>query len=146
MDNLYEFLLESNKIEGIETVTPGEIIAAEKFLALSELTIEDVVEYVSITAPGARLRDKRGMDVRVGNYLPSRGDPRIRLMLETLLEHINSKMITPFKAHLAYESLHPFMDGNGRSGRLIWLWMMKKAPLGFLHEFYYQTLREEDRR
>jgi Fic family protein len=40
------------------------------------------------------------------------------------------------------------MDGNGRSGRAIWLWQMLRqeggAPLGFLHHFYYQTLEAQD--
>ena len=45
-----------------------------------------------------------------------------------------------------YETLHPFMDGNGRSGRILWAWQMIEhniAPglsLGFLHAYYYQTL------
>ena len=38
-------------------------------------------------------------------------------------------------------SNHPFTDGNGRSGRALWLWQMNNhAPFGFLHTFYYQTL------
>ena len=44
------------------------------------------------------------------------------------------------ETHVRYELLHPFLDGNGRSGRALWLWLMGQAPLGFLHTFYYQTL------
>jgi hypothetical protein len=40
----------------------------------------------------------------------------------------------------------PTTDGNGRSGRALWLWCMRgRAPLGFLHQFYYQTLGAAER-
>ena len=49
------------------------------------------------------------------------------------------------RGQCAYEMLHPFMDGNGRSGRALWAWMMLRLgqdpfALLFLHRFYYQTL------
>jgi len=141
-NSVFQFLLESNKIERINKVSEQEITAALHFLNLEELSIEDVEKFVSITAPTAVLRDKLGSDVMVGDYLPPRGNPRIRLLLSTLLEQINTGELDAFHAHIHYEYLHPFTDGNGRSGRLIWLWQMKDAPLGFLHTFYYQTLRE----
>ncbi len=53
--------------------------------------------------------------------------------------------LSPFEAHVAYEKSHPFMDGNGRSGRAIWAWMMQREGLDpyslqFLHRWYYQSL------
>jgi hypothetical protein len=51
----------------------------------------------------------------------------------------------PLEAHVRYETLHPFTDGNGRTGRALWYWMMvgsSRADLGFLHAFYYQTLKK----
>ena len=51
---------------------------------------------------------------------------------------------SPFAVHVAYENLHPFMNGNGRSGRALWLWHMggiEKVPLGFLRTWYYQSLQ-----
>ena len=54
---------------------------------------------------------------------------------------------TCFEAHVAYETLHPFTDGNGRSGRALWAKHMLAdgqdgywLERGFLHTFYYQSL------
>lgn len=56
----------------------------------------------------------------------------------------NSGRDGAYRCHVVYETLHPFTDGNGRSGRAVWLrqmgWIVR-APLGFLHHFYYQTLQ-----
>jgi Fic family protein len=51
----------------------------------------------------------------------------------------------PWVMHVEFEKLHPFMDGNGRTGRAIWVWHMlrcgrKPFEISFLHRFYYQTL------
>lgn len=51
----------------------------------------------------------------------------------------------PFQMHNKFVHLHPFMDGNGRSGRAIWARQMINHMgydfnPGFLHVFYYQTL------
>jgi hypothetical protein len=55
-----------------------------------------------------------------------------------LIRRINVRDIGPYPAHIRYEKLHPFMDGNGRSGRAIWALMMRgRDPfsLPFLHRW-----------
>jgi Fic family protein len=147
---LKQFLEESNMIEGIfEPIVPRQLMFAEAFLALDEITVGDLETIVNILQPGARLRKNFGENVRVGRYSPMPGGPKVEETLKflalTIREPLNPKgdPREAYKVHQMYESLHPFTDGNGRSGRLLWLWMMggiDKAPLGFLHHWYYQSL------
>lgn len=146
--NIYTFVTESNRIEGIyRAPTSEEVSATESFICLEELTINDLVQLVAVYQPNAELRSRKGLDVRVGNHIAPRGGNDIQLKLREILSLANRRIHTPHYLHLDYENLHPFTDGNGRSGRALWLWCMRgDAPLGFLHTFYYQTLAENPRR
>jgi hypothetical protein len=144
---LEDFVTESNRIEGLGPAQPHEVQAHVDYLALPALTTEALERFVArITVPVAKLRAHRGMDVVVGHHRPPLGGARIVSDLRALLFLVNTHEIPAYDAHHQYETLHPFMDGNGRSGRLLWLWMMggiQKVPLGFLHTWYYQSLEAE---
>ena len=143
---LKRFVAESNRIEGItRRPTEAEVAAHETLLALDEITIADLEAFVGVVAPGKPLRRLPGMDVRVGRYIAPPGGPQIEEQLGMLLASARAR--NAHQVHISYEKLHPFMDGNGRSGRAIWLWMMFRGwddpyalQRGFLHSFYYQTL------
>lgn len=146
MITLLHFVRESNRIEGIHREpTEAEINAHRWFLTLSEPKTRDLERFVE-TVAGASLRDREGRNVRVGLHYPPPGHREMGLWLEDLLEAAFVKGADDALAtHVRYEKLHPFMDGNGRSGRVLWAWQMRHEgqdpfALPFLQRFYYQTL------
>lgn len=148
---LGRFVAESNRIEGItRPPTPEEITAhAELLRADSPAPLLAVLQhFVSVVQPGAVLRDREGLNVRIGSHYPPPGGLAIPIALTALL--INSQHGgDPYLIHRAYQNLHPFTDGNGRSGRALWLRTMggpARVPLGFLHTWYYQSLSDGDRK
>ena len=146
--SLTDFIRESNRIEGIHRdPLESEIVAHEELLELHQVQISDIEHFVSTIQPRARLRINPGDNVMVGSYMPPPGDISIKTRLEDILRDMYASMLScnhrhAHKLHHQYECLHPFTDGNGRSGRALWLWCHNSyAPLGFLHQWYYDTLK-----
>ena len=102
-----------------------------------------------------------GSGPNAGNavYVPPRGDGVVKKKLDNLLEFVNDDdniKIDPLLkmaiAHFQFEVIHPFRDGNGRTGRVFNIhYLVKKGLLDlpilylsrYIHQYkdtYYSTL------
>lgn len=146
MSDLFEFVRESNRIEGIRRApSDAEMDAHMKLLSYDDLDVNDMEAFVAVIAPEHELRRKMGVNVRVGNHIAPLGGDKVVIDLDRIL--VDAGNGDPYLIHQRYEYLHPFTDGNGRSGRALWLWMHNRAGnldlalgLGFLHNWYYESL------
>lgn len=136
--DLHRFVAESNRIENIHVIRIEEVAELERFMALPKITIAELERFVAVIQPDAKLRVKPGMNVFVGSYVPPPGGIVVKTKLLELLADLNN--MDSYTAHIRYEMIHPFTDGNGRSGRALWAWMYRDISLGFLHRWYYQSL------
>lgn len=137
----YRFVDESLKIEGINRgPSNDELLEYHRFMSLYKISIKELESFIGIYEPRARLRDKVGLNVRVGLFSPPPGGPKIRIALTRLLSQVSTGQLTAYEAYCKYEKLHPFTDCNGRTGRMIWQWIRRAEHLTFLYMFHYQSL------
>lgn len=92
----------------------------------------------------------RTIRVRVGPYVPPPPAEVSGLMFE-LLEWWNgdSKKLSPVLTsgimHYRFEAIHPFADGNGRTGRALALWELYRRGFDTHHVFSVDEFYWEDR-
>lgn len=126
----------------------------EKNAALEAIRHDDVLELHRILAGEVMDQGEAGryrtMGVRVGDYLPPPADAVSGLMFE-LLEWWNtaatklSPVLSSAILHHRFESIHPFADGNGRTGRALSLWELYRRGFDTHHIFSVDEFYWEDR-
>ena len=126
----------------------------EKHAAKKRLTHEDMFKLHAII--GGQVMDQgeagsyRTMRVRVGQFVPPPPEDVSGLMFE-LLEWWNkeSQALSPVLSsaivHYRFEAIHPFADGNGRTGRALALWELYRRGFDTHHIFSVDEFYWEDR-
>lgn len=126
-----EFLRESNKIEGVydEDSLKQARYAFEYLMKQKVLTIGVILKTHKILMLHQSLQpDEKGYfrrcEVRIGNryglnYVLVPAEIQMKFCFETM----RAEPPPDWKAlHILYEKIHPFVDGNGRTGRMFMNW------------------------
>lgn len=138
----------------------GQIVEEKKFLATNDFI--KIQGELAVTAKGIRKTTGTHLkNDRTGKvyYTPPVGETRIRDLLHNLEIFMNTRdeevdpLIKMALIHYQFEAIHPFYDGNGRTGRIImplYLELSKKTRYPFLFisgyilkhkDEYYKLLR-----
>ena len=141
-----EFLIENNAIEGVrDPVMLNQAKHAWLWLMeQEELTISVVLKlHKLLMLKDQTLRpNERGYLREVPVYVAGKeklDHNFIHEFLDTWCYTTNhlATVLNPIALHVAYEHIHPFVDGNGRTGRMLLNWTRLKLtdePLLIIHE------------
>lgn len=126
----------------------------EKNAAKPTLRHDDILELHRILAGEVMDQGEAGsyrtISVRVGDYRPPPPEAVSGLMFE-LLEWWNqgarelSPVLSSAILHYRFEAIHPFADGNGRTGRALALWELYRRGFDTHHIFAVDEYYWEDR-
>jgi Fic family protein len=125
----------------------------EKNAQLSAITHSKVLKLHRIMAGEVMDQGTAGqyrtIRVRVGSYVAPSPE-RVRPMMSDLLEWWNKReQISPILSaaivHHQFETIHPFADGNGRTGRMLSLWELYRRGFDNHHIFSIDEFYWEDR-
>ncbi|MBX2966164.1 MAG: Fic family protein [Cyclobacteriaceae bacterium] len=167
-DELYKSLVADRKVEnsatkevlsykealwlGLEQLKKKPFITTNLCISIVQCIKQNTAS-IRVT-PGTTLSNTQGEVI----YTPPSGEPIIREKLANLEKFINEDesidpLIKMALMHYQFEAIHPFADGNGRTGRILLLLYLKLSglldtPAIYLSEYiiknkvdYYKCLR-----
>mgnify|MGYP000165873732 CR=1 FL=1 len=162
-DSIYKILTESGyKDESAKEVVDYrsaiwrgfEIIKEKEFISTNVLVeLQGMIEHNKAGVrknPGTKLVNSKTREVI---YTPPQEEKEIRDLLKNLEDYINKTddevdpLIKMTLIHYQFESIHPFYDGNGRTGRILnvlYLVLQNKLslPILYLSKYINSTKNE----
>jgi Fic family protein len=125
-----EFLHESNAIENVHSEKADEkCLSAWNWLRQQdELGHEEVKEShrrIMEDRQPEMAGEYRDCEVYIGNHIPPAPN-QVQPRMDELLSWTPKSPYEAVSWHIGFEQIHPFVDGNGRAGRLLYIAQMHK--------------------
>ncbi|MCX6791504.1 MAG: Fic family protein [Candidatus Gottesmanbacteria bacterium] len=137
----------SNLVSAYEKLSDiiGQIVTPDTLKKLHSLVLRD------ISADAGHLRmEESAIYNQAGTavYLPP-APQDVRMLLDELCVYVNMTKDAPAvaagMAHIWFEKIHPFLDGNGRVGRLLSSYILKKGGYDFSGLVPFEQYLDEHR-
>lgn len=159
MDYRQKFFKQSNLIEDVQT----EIAVDKNIEAYKQLRDAENVNLENIRETHRIIMEDRQPEIagklkEKENFIPVSArrakvftkPDQVREKITELLQHDPETHLEALKWHINFENIHPFLDGNGRVGRVIYYHQVKNLiggnPMIFREEDkqgYYSLLNHE---
>lgn len=147
MNKTEQFLRESNYIEGeYSEEAYQDALAAWNYLKDGKKLMENIVRQTHAFLMRSRdLEEKyKGAYRDIPVYIGGQEAIQATLIPSAMKEWLDKQNTEDWKAwHVEYEGVHPFVDGNGRTGRMFLNWHRLKLGLPLIvikesekHEYY----------
>lgn len=140
MNKVREFLHESNKIEREYSVQAllDAMEAWDYAKSIKNMTVDDVLEIhrLLLQNMNSDIAGKiRNCPIWIGKMVKDQSEQEIRNDLKAWLQFLFDSQQTEEdikRAHIEFEDIHPFEDGNGRVGRILMNLQRRNAGLAIL--------------
>jgi len=107
--------------KGYELVKTKGVLTSNNIIEIQEVLEQNNAGFRKV--PGTNLKNQKTGEVI---YTPPQDAKEIKRLMDNLEQFINDDSLTDYDAitkmaiiHFQFESIHPFYDGNGRTGRII---------------------------